>query len=77
MTAAVDRDAVHTVFWLRAHPVRRTVRIPLEPLAEELHVTRWTAARLVARMVDEGRLVPVGTAHKSAMYKVNDPKERG
>lgn len=71
---AIDRDGLHILLWMRAHAVRRTVRINQSELARELQVSRYTMSKVMGVMVDEGRLVPLGNTYHNTMYRVADPE---
>ena len=73
---AIHRGGLHWLLWERSDVHRRLVTVDQKALAEQLGVNRQTVNRVLARMVNEGRIDKIaGTGPESREYKVVDPAE--
>lgn len=71
--AGVHRGGLHVLLWQRRIN-SGGVRIVQHRLADELGVSKWSMSRILKRMADEGRLIPLpGSGNSSATYEVVDP----
>jgi hypothetical protein len=72
---AIDHDGLHVLLWMRAHKVRHTVRINQSELARELQTSRFTMSRVMAAMIAEERVKPIGQSYHNSLYRITDPDE--
>lgn len=73
VSTGLSRDGLHHLLWLRRGG-RNEIRVHQRELAQELYVSRFALLRALARMVDEGRLIPIpGPTRRPPMFEVVDP----
>lgn len=73
--AGVHRGGLHVLLWQR-RTASGGLRVVQKQLAGELGVSKWSMSRILARMAEEGRLVPLpGSGNSSTTYDVVDPAE--
>ena len=70
----LDRDALHSYLWNKAHPVSHRVPVHQGELADALQVTRGTVVRVLKEMIEQGRLRKVDSKERNVqVYEVTDP----
>lgn len=72
----IDREMLHYLLWTKAHSRLRTVTVNQTEWAGVLHVSLQTMTRVLADLVDTGRLVKTARAGRGlSTFVVNDPAD--
>lgn len=71
--AGVHHGGLHVLLWQR-RDAAGGVRVVQKQLAAELGVSKFSMSRILKRMADDGRLIPLVGSGGSATYEVVDPE---